>query len=121
MGKSTKTYEERIQEKDLKIEKLAQELKRYEAQKKQLEKRRKEEERRIRTHHLIEIGAAVESVLGRCIEIAGIMQRVKEKAGERNERIRKLMERRQSFEAVRGLTDGERTVSVPVISIEIMD
>ena len=28
MGKSTKTYEERIQEKDLRIEKLAQELKR---------------------------------------------------------------------------------------------
>ena len=42
--------------------------------------------------------------------IAGIMQRVKEKAGERNERIRKLMERRQSFEAVGGLTDGERAV-----------
>lgn len=42
MGKSTKTYEERIQEKDLRIEKLAQELKRYEAQKKQLEKRKKE-------------------------------------------------------------------------------
>lgn len=43
MGKSTKTYEERIKEKDLRIEKLAQELKRYEAQKKQLEKRKKEE------------------------------------------------------------------------------
>lgn len=42
--------------------------------------------------------------------IAGIMQRVKEKAGERNERIRKLMERRQSFEAVGGLTGGERAV-----------
>ena len=50
MGKSTKTYEERIQEKDLRIEKLAQELKRYEAQKKQLEKRKKEEER-IRENH----------------------------------------------------------------------
>lgn len=47
MGKSTKTYEERIQEKDLRIEKLAQKLKRYEAQKKQLEKRKKEEERKI--------------------------------------------------------------------------
>lgn len=69
MGKSTKTYEERIQEKDLRIEKLAQELKRYEEQ---LEKRRKEEERKIRTHRLIEIGAAVESVLGRCIEIEEI-------------------------------------------------
>ena len=42
--------------------------------------------------------------------IAGIMQRVKEKARDRDERIRKLMERRQSFEAVGGLTDGERAV-----------
>ena len=65
MGKSTKTYEERIQEKDLRIEKLAQELKRYEEQKKQ-------EEWKIRTHRLIEIGVAVESVLGRCIELEEI-------------------------------------------------
>ena len=42
--------------------------------------------------------------------IAGIMQRVKEKARDRDERIRKLMERRQSFEAVGGLTGGERAV-----------
>lgn len=42
--------------------------------------------------------------------IAGIMQRLKEKARERDERIRKLMERRQSFEAVGGLTGGERAV-----------
>ena len=68
MGKSTKTYEERIQEKDLRIEKLAQELKRQEAQKKQLEKRKKEEERKIRTHRLIEIGPDEESVLARSIE-----------------------------------------------------
>lgn len=57
--------------------------------------------------------------------IAGIMQRLKEKArahdvrwtsvlrgpewnGDRDERIRKLMERRQSFEAVGGLTGGEQ-------------
>ncbi len=40
--------------------------------KKQLEKRRNEEERKKRTHRLIEIGAAVESVLGRCIEIEEI-------------------------------------------------
>lgn len=44
--------------------------------------------------------------------IAGIMQRVKEKARERDERIRKLMERRQSFEAVGGLTGGERAVPI---------
>lgn len=44
--------------------------------------------------------------------IAGIMQRIKEKARERDERIRKLMERRQSFEAVGGLTGGERAVPI---------
>lgn len=44
--------------------------------------------------------------------IAGIMQRVKEKARERDERIRKLMECRQSFEAVGGLTGGERAVPI---------
>lgn len=44
--------------------------------------------------------------------IAGIMQRVKEKARERDERIRKLMERRQSFEAVGGLAGGERAVPI---------
>ena len=42
--------------------------------------------------------------------IAGIIQRVKEKARDRDERIRKLMERRQSFEAVGGFTGGERAV-----------
>ena len=72
MGKSTRSYEERILEKDSKIEKLAQELKHLEAQRKQLQKRQKEEERKIRTHRLIEIGAAVESVLGRCIELEEI-------------------------------------------------
>ena len=72
MGRSTKTYEERILEKDSKIERLMQELKQQEAQRKQLLKRQKEEERKIRTHRLIEIGAAVESVLGRSIEIEEI-------------------------------------------------
>ena len=44
--------------------------------------------------------------------IAGIMQRIKEKARERDERIRKLMERRQSFETVGGLAGGERAVPI---------
>ena len=42
--------------------------------------------------------------------IAGIMQRIKEKARDRDERIRKLMERRQSFGAVGGFTGRERAV-----------
>ena len=55
-------------------EKLKRRLERkvWRDKKKQLEKRRKEEERKIRTHRLIEIGAAVESVLGRCIELEEI-------------------------------------------------
>lgn len=42
--------------------------------------------------------------------ITGIIQRIKEKARDRDERIRKLMERRQSFEAVGEFTGGERAV-----------
>jgi len=72
MGKSSRTYEERIREKDSRIEKLQLELKQQEAQRKQLLKRQKEQERKLRAHRLIEIGAAVESVLGRCIEIEEI-------------------------------------------------
>lgn len=44
--------------------------------------------------------------------IAGIMQRIKEKVRERDERIRKLMERRQSFETVGGLAGEERAVPI---------
>mgnify|MGYP000501951215 CR=1 FL=1 len=43
MGKSTKTYEERISEKDSKIERLMQALKQQEAQRKLLLKRQKED------------------------------------------------------------------------------
>lgn len=41
--------------------------KQYEAQRKQLVKGQQEEERKKRTHRLIQIGAAVESVLGSTI------------------------------------------------------
>ena len=68
MTKTTRSLEERINEKNLKIQKLLDEAKQYEAQKKQLEKKQKEEERKKRVHRLIEIGGAVESVLGRTIE-----------------------------------------------------
>lgn len=43
--------------------------------------------------------------------IAGIMQRVKEKARERDERIRKLKERRRLTESVGGFADGKRGLS----------
>lgn len=62
---SKKTFEERIQEKDKRIEQFLLKARQYEAQKKQLEKQKKEAERKERTHRLIQIGGVVESVLGR--------------------------------------------------------
>lgn len=44
---------------------MLEKLKQYQAQRKQLEKQKKAEERKIRTHRLIQIDGAVESVLGR--------------------------------------------------------
>lgn len=68
MAKSTRSLEERIQEKNLRAQKLIEQAKKAEAQVKQLEKRQQAEERKKRTHRLIQIGAAVESVLDMSIE-----------------------------------------------------
>ena len=68
MAKSTRTLEERIQEKNLRAQKLIEQAKKAEAQVKQLEKCQQAEERKKRTHRLIQIGAAVESVLDTSIE-----------------------------------------------------
>lgn len=62
---SKRTYEERIREKDDRMQKAKEKAKQYEAQKKQLEKMQKAADRKARTKRLIEIGGAVESVLGR--------------------------------------------------------
>ena len=68
MAKSTRSLEERIQEKNLRAQKLIEQAKKAEAQVKQLEKRQQAEERKKRTHRLIQIGTAVESVLDMSIE-----------------------------------------------------
>lgn len=68
MAKSTRTLEERIQEKNLRAQKLIEQAKKAEAQAKQLAKREQAEERKKRTHRLIAVGAAVESVLEAPIE-----------------------------------------------------
>lgn len=62
---SKRSYEERIREKDERMQQLLLKAKQYEAQKKQLEKQQKEADRKARTHRLITIGGVVESVLGR--------------------------------------------------------
>ena len=60
-----RSLDERIEEKLNKEQEYLQKAKQYSAQAKKLEQQKKAEERKIRTHRLIEIGGAVESVLGR--------------------------------------------------------
>ena len=67
MAKQKRTLDERIQSCTTKEEEMLEKLKKYQEQRKQLERRKKEEERKIRTHRLIQIGGAVESVLGRAV------------------------------------------------------
>ncbi|MBR3644111.1 MAG: DUF3847 domain-containing protein [Parasporobacterium sp.] len=62
---SKRTLDERLIEKNEQLKKAMETAKQYQSQLKQLEKRKKEEERKKRTRRLIEIGAVVESVLGR--------------------------------------------------------
>ena len=62
---SKKTIEERIRETDDRMLKAKEKAKQYEVRKRQLEKQQKEKDRKARTKRLIEIGGAVESVLGR--------------------------------------------------------
>ena len=62
---SKRTLEERIRDKDERMQKALEKAKQYEAQKKQLEQRQKAEDRKARAHRLIQIGAAAENVLGR--------------------------------------------------------
>ena len=65
---SRKSFEERIAELDSRAQTAFEKAKQYEAQKRDLEKRKKAEDRKKRTHCLIEIGAAVESLMDRPVQ-----------------------------------------------------
>ena len=65
MPRSKKSIDERINAKDIEIQKAIEKANQLQAQKKLLEKQKKEADRKARTKRLIEIGASVESVLGR--------------------------------------------------------
>ena len=65
MPRSSKSFEERFDEKDEQIQKHLEIVKQIKEQKKDLEKRQKEKERKERTRRLIQIGAAAEKILGR--------------------------------------------------------
>lgn len=58
------SLDERVAEKQKQLEEMLKKVKQQEAQLKQLEAKKKEEDRKNRAHRLIEIGGAVESVLG---------------------------------------------------------
>lgn len=68
MGRSTKSYEERLLEMEKREQESLEKAKRYAAQKRELQRRQKAEENKKRTHRLCVIGGAVESVLGCPIE-----------------------------------------------------
>lgn len=73
---STPKYslEERVLEKQERLQKMLEKAKQYEAQLKMLEAKKKEQERKDRAHRLIEVGGAVESVLEHPIEKEDIPQ-----------------------------------------------
>lgn len=65
MPRSKKSIEERIGDKDAEMQKYLEKAKQIQEQKRILERQKKEADRKARTKRLIEIGASVESVLGR--------------------------------------------------------
>ena len=65
MPRSTRSYEERIDEKDEEIRKAIEKLNQIKEQKKDLEKQKREKERKERTRRLIIIGGIAEKALGR--------------------------------------------------------
>lgn len=72
MSSTKRTIEERLMDIEQKQQASMEKAKKYAAQKKELQKRQQAEERKKRTHRLCQIGGAVESVLGRAIEIEDI-------------------------------------------------
>ena len=68
MGRTTKTFEERIQMMDQKEQEMSEKLRQYQAKRRQLEIAKRKDDERKRVHRLIPIGAVVEKVLGRPIE-----------------------------------------------------
>ena len=68
MDKVRRSLDERIREMERKQQELIEKAKCLDSQKRELKKRYAEDERKKRTHRLIEVGAAVESVLGCKIE-----------------------------------------------------
>ena len=68
MSKSKRSYEERLSELQEKENAALEMVKKYQERKKKLERQKKDEDAKKRTHRMMEVGAAIESVLGCAIE-----------------------------------------------------
>lgn len=116
MAKQRKTLDERIQNCTTKEEEMLEKLKQYQAQRKQLEQRKKVEERKIRTHRLIQIGGAVESVLGRAVTEEDIPKLVaflkKQEANGRY--FSKAMQHSTVPKTLEGADEGDGTLPFPL-------
>lgn len=94
---------------------MLEKLKQYQAQRKQLEKRKKEEERKIRTHRLIQIGGAVESVLGRPVteeDVPKLIAFLKKQESNRKYFSRAMQTERISDKA-KDIAERDDTLSLP--------
>lgn len=116
MAKQKRTLDERIQNCSTKEEEMLEKLKQYQAQRKQLERRKKEEERKIRTRRLIQIGGAVESVLGRAVTEEDIPKLISFlKKQEANGRyFSKAMQYSTVPKASEGADEGDGTLPFPL-------
>ena len=118
---SKRSLEERIREKDERMQKALEKAKQYEAQKKQLEQRQKEADRKARAHRLIEIGATAESVLGREF-VTGDIERFLNflKTQERNGSFYSKAMQKPTVSAVATRAKA-KAVSQPAVETEIME
>lgn len=115
MAKQRRTLDERIQSCTTKEEEMLEKLKQFQAQRKQLEKRKKEEERKIRTHRLIQIGGAVESVLGRPVTEEDVPKLIAflKKQESNGKYFSRAMQTAHIPDTVKDTDGGDDTLSLP--------
>ncbi len=101
--KSTRPLDERVAEKQARLEEMLKKAKQYEAQLKILEAKQKDEERRRRNHRLIEIGASVESITQAPVEGETLIRLIKY--------LQKLEAKDNHFTKYIGVYPGSETTS----------
>lgn len=113
MPRSTKSYEERVEEMEKKEQASLEKARKYKARKRELEKKKNADESKKRTHRLCQVGATVESVLGRPIEEADIpkLTAFLRKQEERGSFFSRAMQREDKPPEVRAGESGSDIIS----------